>query len=69
MRAAREVLSTSSTRPSSRRSTVTAALCRTASRIGSTPPTTLDPPPNGVTLACAPPAQSSTAATSASVRG
>ena len=38
-------------------------------RSGSTPPHTLDPPPNGVTVASAPPAQSSTAATSLSLRG
>ena len=50
-------------------SSVTAALYLMPSASGSTPPQTLEPPPNGVSDACALPAQSITAEISASLRG
>src|SRR5271165_4193925 len=68
MRAARLVASTSSTRSRRRRSRLTAPAYPSPTA-GSTPPTTEEPPPKGMTATFAPLAQSSTAASSASLAG
>jgi hypothetical protein len=66
MRAACEVASISSTRPRCIRSIVTT--CRSV-RGGSTPPTTLEPPPQGIATALTESHQSRTAMISRSSRG